>query len=183
LEFGGEALVLTHDTMVEGVHFLSGQSDEDLAWKLVASNMSDLAAKGVAVVRRILYGFAFTSRYYWDRCSPAAGARPAMKRCRKSGLHRDEHLGRSNVRTAAAAQTGLQEGLTLAFRAGAITGMLVAGLALLAIAGFFWYLTGPAGTPSAAMTAPCRRPCRARLRRLADLDLRPSRRRHLHQGC
>ena len=52
---------------------------------------------------------------------------------------------RSNVRTAAAAQSGLQAGLTLAFRAGAITGMLVAGLALLAIAVFYWYLTGPAG--------------------------------------
>ncbi len=52
---------------------------------------------------------------------------------------------RSNVRTAAAAQTGLQAGLTLAFRAGAITGMLVAGLALLAIACFFWYLTSVAG--------------------------------------
>ncbi|QDK32283.1 sodium-translocating pyrophosphatase [Sphingomonas sp. IC081] len=52
---------------------------------------------------------------------------------------------RSNVRTAAAAQTGLQAGLTLAFRAGAITGMLVAGLALLAIAVFYWYLTGPGG--------------------------------------
>ncbi len=52
---------------------------------------------------------------------------------------------RANVRTAAAAQSGLQAGLTLAFRAGAITGMLVAGLALLAIAGFFGYLVGPGG--------------------------------------
>jgi K(+)-stimulated pyrophosphate-energized sodium pump len=52
---------------------------------------------------------------------------------------------RSNVRTAAAAQVGLQNGLTLAFRAGAITGMLVAGLALLAISVFFYYLTQIAG--------------------------------------
>ena len=52
---------------------------------------------------------------------------------------------RANVRTAAAAQSGLQQGLTVAFRAGAVTGMLVAGLALLAIAGFFYVLTTQMG--------------------------------------
>ena len=52
---------------------------------------------------------------------------------------------RANVRTAQAASESLQKGLTMAFNAGAITGMLVAGLALLAIAGFFYYLTEVAG--------------------------------------
>jgi K(+)-stimulated pyrophosphate-energized sodium pump len=52
---------------------------------------------------------------------------------------------RANVRTAEAARNSLQSGLTTAFRAGAVTGLLVAGLALLAIAVLFWYLTGPAG--------------------------------------
>ena len=48
---------------------------------------------------------------------------------------------RANVRTAEAARTSLQGGLTIAFRSGAITGMLVAGLALLAISIFFYILT------------------------------------------
>ncbi|HEY1144481.1 MAG TPA: sodium/proton-translocating pyrophosphatase, partial [Sphingomicrobium sp.] len=52
---------------------------------------------------------------------------------------------RANVRTAEAARQSLQSGLTTAFRAGAVTGLLVAGLALLAIAVLFWYLTGPGG--------------------------------------
>jgi K(+)-stimulated pyrophosphate-energized sodium pump len=44
---------------------------------------------------------------------------------------------RANVRTAEAARQGLEEGLGMAFRAGAVTGMLVAGLALLAVAGYY----------------------------------------------
>ena len=39
-------LVVTTDTLVEGVHFLPGDPPEDVAWKLVATNLSDLAAKG-----------------------------------------------------------------------------------------------------------------------------------------
>ncbi|WP_421839311.1 thiamine-phosphate kinase [Novosphingobium sp.] len=46
LEVGGEALILTHDMMVEGVHWLPGQDPADIAWKLLATNLSDLAAKG-----------------------------------------------------------------------------------------------------------------------------------------
>ena len=47
---------------------------------------------------------------------------------------------KANVRTAEAARTSLQGGLTMAFRSGAVTGMLVAGLGLLAISGMFWGL-------------------------------------------
>jgi K(+)-stimulated pyrophosphate-energized sodium pump len=48
---------------------------------------------------------------------------------------------RANVRTTEAARQGLGQGLSTAFRAGAVTGMLVAGLALLAVAGYFGILT------------------------------------------
>lgn len=54
LDIGGEALVLTHDMMVEGIHFLPGQNPADVAWKLVATNISDLAAKGAEPVGVLL---------------------------------------------------------------------------------------------------------------------------------
>jgi thiamine-monophosphate kinase len=46
LDVGGETLVLTHDMMAEGTHFRAGADMADVAWKLVAVNLSDLAAKG-----------------------------------------------------------------------------------------------------------------------------------------
>ena len=47
---------------------------------------------------------------------------------------------KANVRTAEASRSSLQKGLTMAFKSGAITGLLVAGLALLAISIYYWAL-------------------------------------------
>ena len=65
LEIGGTSLVITHDMIVEGVHFLPGDPPGDVAWKLVAVNLSDLAAKGARPLGALLaYSLAGDSR--WD---------------------------------------------------------------------------------------------------------------------
>ncbi|MGQ7828642.1 thiamine-phosphate kinase [Altererythrobacter sp. Z27] len=54
LSIGGETLVLTHDMMAEGTHFPVGADMADVAWKLVAVNLSDLAAKGAEPIGVLL---------------------------------------------------------------------------------------------------------------------------------
>ena len=46
LDIGRAHIVLTHDQLAEGVHVLAGTDPADMAWKLVARTLSDLAAKG-----------------------------------------------------------------------------------------------------------------------------------------
>ena len=57
LEIGGERIVVTHDMIIESVHYLAGDPPEDVAWKLVAVNLSDLAAKGAQPLG-VLLGYA-----------------------------------------------------------------------------------------------------------------------------
>jgi thiamine-monophosphate kinase len=65
VELDNESLILTHDMMAEGVHFRSNADPADVAWKLVASNLSDLAAKGARPCG-ILLGFMLGDDD-WDR--------------------------------------------------------------------------------------------------------------------
>ena len=65
LDWPEGALVLTHDMLVEGVHFLPEDPAETVAWKLCAVNMSDLNAKG-ATPLGILMGYGMTGDRTWD---------------------------------------------------------------------------------------------------------------------
>ena len=54
LEIGNETLILTHDSMAEETHWLPDADPYDIAWKLVATNLSDLASKGAEPIGLLL---------------------------------------------------------------------------------------------------------------------------------
>jgi thiamine-monophosphate kinase len=68
--------VLTTDLIAEGVHFLASDPPGDVAWKLVAVNLSDLAAKG-ATPEGVLLGYPLGDDA-WDRAF-LAGLREALE--------------------------------------------------------------------------------------------------------
>ncbi len=70
LSVGDAKLVLTHDMMIEGVHFLPDDPPGDIAWKLVAVNISDLAAKGARPIG-ILLGYSLGRSDEWNRAFTA----------------------------------------------------------------------------------------------------------------
>ena len=65
LPVGDTRLILTSDTMVEGVHYLPTDPPADIGWKLAAVNLSDLAAKGARPVGCLL-NYALSDDDSWD---------------------------------------------------------------------------------------------------------------------
>jgi len=103
---GGD-IVLTHDMLVEGVHYLADDAPADVAWKLLAVNLSDLAAKGAEPLG-VLLGYAMTDEADWD----AAFATGLGEAARTLGV---PLLGGDTVRMPAGAPRAL--GLTALGRA------------------------------------------------------------------
>ncbi|WP_423604813.1 thiamine-phosphate kinase [Sphingomonas sp. MS122] len=78
LDVAAGKLILTSDTMVEGVHYRSDDPAEAIGWKLAAVNLSDLAAKGATPVGCLL-NYALSGDAEWDRAF-LAGLNDALTR-------------------------------------------------------------------------------------------------------
>jgi thiamine-monophosphate kinase len=95
IDIGDAALIITHDMMAEGVHFRSNANPADVAWKLLATNLSDLAAKGAAPIG-VLLGFMLGDDA-WDRAF-AAGLKKALKHYNVALLGGDTVANRGDKR-------------------------------------------------------------------------------------
>ena len=67
-------LVLTHDSIAEGVHFLPDDPPASVGWKLVAVNLSDLAAKGAEPLAALM-SVTIAGDGEWEEALPRRGRR------------------------------------------------------------------------------------------------------------
>lgn len=122
LSIGSEHLILTHDMMAEGVHWLSNADPADVAWKLVASNLSDLAAKGARPLG-VLLGFML-GEDTWDR-QFADGLKEVLVRFDVPLLGGDTVANRGDKRALGLTAIGLATFVPVPARTGAQIGDLV----------------------------------------------------------
>lgn len=135
IEIGDGSLIITHDMMAEGVHFRSNADPADVAWKLVASNLSDLAAKGAAPIG-VLLGFML-GEDAWDRAF-ADGLEKALAYYNVALLGGDTVANRGDKRALGLTALGLATHRPVPSRSGAQIGdiLYVTGTLGDALAGF-----------------------------------------------
>lgn len=135
IEMGEASLIITHDMMAEGVHFRSNANPADVAWKLLASNLSDLAAKGAAPIG-VLLGFMLGDDA-WDR-SFAAGLEQALAHYNVALLGGYTVANRGDKRALGLTALGMATHRPVPSRAGAQPGdiLYVTGTLGDALAGF-----------------------------------------------
>lgn len=135
IEVGSETLIITHDMMAEGVHWLSNADPADVAWKLVAANLSDLAAKGARPLG-VLLGFML-GEDDWDRRF-AVGLQAVLKRYDAALLGGDTVSNRGDKRAMGMTAIGAATHRPVPSRSGAQVGdlMYVTGTLGDALAGF-----------------------------------------------
>ena len=135
IEIGDASLIITHDMMAEGVHFRSNANPADVAWKLLASNLSDLAAKGAAPIG-VLLGFMLGDDA-WDRAF-AAGLEQALAHYDVALLGGDTVANRGDKRALGLTAFGLATYRPVPSRSGAKVGniLYVTGTLGDALAGF-----------------------------------------------
>lgn len=135
VELGDSCLIITHDMMAEDVHFRSNANPADVAWKLVASNLSDLAAKGASPIG-VLLGFMLGDDD-WDRAF-AAGLEKVLGHYGVALLGGDTVSNRGDKRALGLTALGIVTNRPVPSRAGAQVGdiLYVTGTLGDALAGF-----------------------------------------------
>ncbi len=147
IELGSETLIITHDMMAEGIHWLPHADPADIAWKLVSVNLSDLAGKGARPLG-VMLGFMLGDED-WDR-KFAAGLADVLAHYGVSLLGGDTVGRAGDKRSLGLTAIGLATHQPVPARSGAKAGDIayVTGTLGDALAGFEFAEAGLDGPPA-----------------------------------